>query len=104
MLQNLFLQAQPSPGFDTSWIFLIVIFIVFYFFLIRPQQKKQKEQKKFRENLKKGDQVITIGGVHGTIASVESDDTVMLETDRGQKVKLEKWGIASDATKRTPTK
>lgn len=103
MLQTLFLQA-PAPGFDTSWIFLIVIFIVFYFFLIRPQQKKQKEQKKFRENLKKGDQVITIGGVHGTISSVESDDSVLLELDRGLKVKIEKWGIASEASKKPVSK
>ena len=75
-----------------------------YFFMIRPQQKKQKETKKFIEEIKKGDEVVTIGGIHGKVYSVE-DDTVHLELDKGLKVKLEKSAISLDFSKKSsPTK
>lgn len=77
------------------------IFIVFYFFMIRPQQQKQKEQKKFLENLKKGDKVITIGGAHGTIVSV-GDSTVTVEVDasKGFRIVFEKSAISKDSSAR----
>lgn len=75
-----------------------------YFFMIRPQQKKQKDTKKFIEEIKKGDDVVTIGGLHGKVSSVEGD-VVYLELDRGLKVKVEKSAISADFTKKTtPTK
>jgi len=73
------------------------IIIVFYFFMIRPQQKKQKDQKSFVDNLKKGDNVVTIGGLHGRVASVEGT-TVTLEVDRGVKMTFEKSSISREAT------
>lgn len=75
----------------------VAIIGVFYFFMIRPQQKKQKDQRTFVDNLKKGDSVVTIGGLHGRIASVEGT-TVTLEVDRGVKMTFEKSSISREAT------
>lgn len=70
---------------------------VFYFFMIRPQQKKQKDQKKFLEELKKGDEVVTIGGLHATVISVY-ETTVTLDVDsKGTKMKFEKSSISRKA-------
>jgi preprotein translocase subunit YajC len=72
--------------------------------MIRPQQKKQKETKKFIEEIKKGDDVVTIGGIHGKVYSVDGD-TVLLELDKGLKVKVEKSAISADFSKKSsPTK
>lgn len=102
MLNSIFLQAAPA-GPDYSFLILMaVMFVVLYFFMIRPQQKKQKDAKKFRENLKKGDSVVTIGGVYGTIFSIESDDSIFLEIDKGVKIKVEKWGISAEASGKKP--
>jgi len=67
--------------------------VVFYFFLIRPQQKKQKELKSFRENLKQGDKVVTIGGIHGKI--LEITDTTVLINSEGTKLRFEKSAIST---------
>lgn len=74
---------------------LILVVVVFYFFMIRPQTKKQKELKKFRENLKQGDKVVTIGGIHGKILEV-ADSTVLISSE-GTKLRLEKSAIASSS-------
>ncbi len=72
--------------------------------MIRPQQKKQKETKKFIEEIKKGDDVVTIGGIHGKVYSVDGE-TVLLELDKGLKVKVEKSAISLDFSKKSsPTK
>jgi len=93
MLQIL-LQAPAGGGFSNI-IFIGAIIIVFYFFMVRPQQKKIKDQKKFRESLTKGIQVVTIGGLHGRIVAVE-DTTVVLEVDKGIRLTFEKTAIASE--------
>ena len=74
------------------------IIAVFYFFMIRPQQKKAKEQKKFSEEIKKGDYVVTIGGAHGRVAEIE-DDTVILEVERGGRIKFNKSAISMESSK-----
>ena len=74
-------------------IMLVLMLVVFYFFLIRPQQKKQKELKSFRENLKQGDKVVTIGGIHGKI--LEITDTTVLINSEGTKLRLEKSAIST---------
>lgn len=79
-------------------ILLFGIIIIFYFFMIRPQQKKQKDQKKFIEEIKKGDNVVTIGGIHGKITSIEGD-AVILEVDRGARMKVEKTAISLESSK-----
>jgi len=94
------LQAK---GFDTSLLLTMgAAFIVMYFFMIRPQQKKQKDQKKFTEELKKGDSVITIGGLHGKVHELD-DLTVTLEVDRGTKLKFDRASVSMESTKRIKT-
>jgi preprotein translocase subunit YajC len=92
-------QGQPGGGMGTLIMFGLII-VVFYFFMIRPQQKKAKEAKTFRENIKRGDNVVTIGGLHGKVASVESDDTVILEVDKGIRLKYEKAAISMESSKK----
>ena len=73
---------------------MIVLMIgVFYFFMIRPQMKKQKELKKFREGLKPGDKIVTIGGIHGKILEI-ADSTVLIQSE-GTKLRLEKSAVSS---------
>ena len=79
-------------------IFIGGILLVFYFFMIRPQQKKQKDQKKFIGAMKKGDMVVTLGGIHGKVSAMD-DDTITLEVDRGARIKMEKSSISFEASK-----
>lgn len=103
-MYNILLQAAaPQKGMDyTSLILFGGIIIVFYFFMIRPQQKKAKDQKVFRDSVKKGDAVVTIGGLHGKVSSVENDDTLWIEVDKGFRLKFEKSSISMEATKKQP--
>jgi preprotein translocase subunit YajC len=82
-------------------IMLVLMLVVFYFFLIRPQQKKQKELKAFRENLKQGDKVVTIGGVHGKI--LEITDTTVLVSSEGTKLRFEKSAISTSVAENLDT-
>jgi preprotein translocase subunit YajC len=77
------------------------IFIVFYFFMIRPQQKKAKEAKKFIEELKAGDKIVTIGGAHGTIVTIR-EKTFLVEVDssKGVRIVFEKSAISKDGSSR----
>jgi preprotein translocase subunit YajC len=97
--------AQVPGGSSNSMVWNIVlwvgIFVVFYFFMIRPQQKKQKDQKNFIENLKKGDGVVTIGGLHGKVYALEGT-TVIVEVDKGVKLTFEKTAISREATVKLP--
>ncbi len=86
--------GKGGGGLQTLLMFGL-IFVVFYFFMIRPQVKKQKEQKKFREALKKGDKIVTIGGIHGKIAEIQ-ENTVTIEVEGGNRLKIEKSAIAQE--------
>ena len=81
--------------------FLLIggILVVFYFFMIRPQQKKQKDQKRFTESIKRGDRVVTVGGIHGRVSAIE-DSTVLLEVEKGAKMRLDKTSISLEASKK----
>lgn len=94
------LQAQNSPW--NSMIFMVAIIGIFYFFMIRPQQKKSKDQKKFVEEVKKGDLVVTIGGAHGRVAEIE-DDTFVLEFERGARIRFSKSSVSMDSSKNANT-
>ncbi|MEQ8908867.1 MAG: preprotein translocase subunit YajC [Vicingaceae bacterium] len=94
-LLNVLLMAPSGGGGVMDFLPLVLIVIVFYFFMIRPQMKKQKEQKKFRENLAKGDKVVTIGGLHGKVTEVK-DNTVMIQVANEIQFKVEKSAISSD--------
>jgi preprotein translocase subunit YajC len=101
-LYHILLFAPPSGQEGgasglMSFLPLLLIIVVFYFFFIRPQMRKSKEQKKFRENLKKGDKVITIGGMHGRIAEID-DTTVTLEVGNQVRLTFEKSAIAMDTS------
>lgn len=83
--------AAPNP--IVSLMPIILIFVVFYFLLIRPQQKKEKERQKMLSQLQKNDEVITSGGIHGTIVNVK-DTSVILKVDENVKIEVEKGFIS----------
>jgi preprotein translocase subunit YajC len=99
MIYGILLQAQ-SQGMVPQLLIMVAIIAVFYFFMIRPQQKKAKEQKKFIEEIKVGDKVVTIGGAHGRIAEID-DDTFVLEVERGGRIRFSKSAISQDSSKAT---
>jgi preprotein translocase subunit YajC len=90
-------QGQEGGGGFGSLIFLLLIIVIFYMFFIRPQMKRSKEQKKFRENLKKGDKVITIGGVHGKIVEVQ-ETSFTIEVAENVRLRIEKTAVAMDGS------
>lgn len=95
-LLNILLMAPQGGSGLTSFLPLILIMVVFYFFMIYPQMKKNKNQKKFREALKEGDAVITIGGVHGKVERL-SDTTFILNSE-GTRLKLDRTAISMEAS------
>jgi len=95
----LLLQAGGGSAMTGNLVLIGGIIVIFYFFMIRPQQKKQKDQKKFLDEIKKGDMAVTMGGIHGKIAAIE-DDTVLLDIDKGTKIKIEKSSISLEASKK----
>ena len=101
MLNYTLLEANIAPGIDIKQIVLIASFVlVFYFFMIRPQQKRQKAQRGFLDQIKKGDNVITIGGIHGKIHEIDND-VIILEVDtRGSKITISKSAISIEATRK----
>ncbi len=104
MLEFVLLQAPKEGGSNIgTFVMMGAMAAIFYFFMIRPQQKKAKEAKLFKESMKKGDNVVTIGGMHGKIASIESDDTIIVEVDKGIKLKFEKASISAESTKKVQT-
>lgn len=97
MKMLVFLQAAQvqGGGMGSFVIMMVLIFVVMYFLMIRPQQKKQKELTKFRDSLQKGDKVVTIGGIYGTIAEVK-DKVVLLEIDNNVKIRVDKSSLVKD--------
>jgi preprotein translocase subunit YajC len=94
---TVFLMASPDGGQPNSSFSLIMmgaIILVFWLFMIRPQAKKAKDQKKFIENLQKGDKIVTIAGIHGTINKINEDNTLQLETSPGSYMKIERSAIS----------
>lgn len=91
-------MMDPSgKGGSTSTLILMgMMILVFYFFMIRPQAKKAKDQKKYINDLQKGDKVVTIAGIHGVINKVNDDNTVNLETSPGSYIKIEKSAISME--------
>lgn len=77
------------------WVMLILIIVVMWFFMIRPQRKQQKELQKFRDGLKKGDKVVTIGGIYGTVVEVK-EKTLLIEVDSSVKLKVDKNSVVKD--------
>lgn len=92
------LQAaqQPAAGGGASfWIMILLLFGVMWFFMIRPQRKQQKELEKFRNELKKGDKVVTAGGIYGTVAEIQ-ERSVLIKVDGEVKLRVDKNSIVRD--------
>ena len=88
--------AAPQQGGSMSmWIMLILIFVVMWFFMIRPQRKQQKELNEFRNGLKKGDKVVTVGGIYGEIVEV-NEKTALIRVDGDVKLRVDKQGLVKD--------
>lgn len=98
---SILLQA-PGGGAMEQLLMILMIIVVFYFFMIRPQMKKAKMERAFKDSIKKGDKVVTIGGVHGKVLEVQ-EKTFMIEIDQNVKVKIEKSAISAEATKQYQT-
>lgn len=88
-------QATPKGGMWSSMIWIVALILIFWLFFIRPQSKKAKEQQKFRDELKKGDKVVTIGGFHGKITEVK-ENTVMVSLAPDVVVELEKSALVQN--------
>ena len=96
MIATVLLQA--TGGGLVSFLPMVLIIIVFYFFMIRPQMKKAKDHKKYIEELKKGDKVITSAGIHGRIIDM-NETTFLIEVEGGTKIRFDKSAISLDASK-----
>ncbi len=96
MTNFVFLQQAAQQGNPWSMlIFLGLLFLIMWLFMIRPQAKKQKELQKFRDSLKEGDRVVTIGGIYGKVSQVK-DKTVVLEVAPNIKMTFDKSAILRD--------
>ena len=92
--------AKPQPGFfarNSMWIMLLLIFGVMWLFMIRPQRKQQKEAENFRNSLRKGDKVVTIGGIYGEIVEV-NETTALIKVDGETKLRVSKNALQKDFT------
>ncbi len=90
-------NAQQGGGM-VQLVMMGAIILVFWLFMIRPQAKKAKEQKKFVDDMQKGDKVVTIAGIHGTINKINEDGTLQLEVSPGSYLKIEKSTISMEWT------
>lgn len=89
-------QGGGMGGFQ--FIFLGLMILVFWLFFIRPQAKRAKNQKKFIEDLQRGDKIVTIAGIHGTINKINDDGTLNIEVSPGSYIKIERSAISMDWT------
>ena len=92
MLNFIFLQETAAASGWSSIIMIVALIAIFYFFMIAPQQKKQKKINAFRDSLKKGDKVMTAGGIYGRVREIR-DNVVILEIDNGVSIKIDKASI-----------
>lgn len=98
-LNSILMAANPQQGGGMMQLVLMGgIILVFWLFMIRPQAKKAKDQKKFIENMQKGDKVVTIAGIHGTVNKINEDNTLQLEVNPGSYLKIEKSSISMEWT------
>jgi preprotein translocase subunit YajC len=97
-MNTLSITLQMGGGAMQQILPIALIMIVFYFFMIRPQTKKQKLEREFKDSLKEGERVVTIGGVHGKITSVK-EKTFIIEIAKEVRVEVEKTAISADVTK-----
>ena len=92
------MDPQGKGGSSGTLIMMGLMILVFWLFMIRPQAKKAKKQKEFINNLQKGDKIVTIAGIHGTVNKVNDDATLLLETSPGSYIKIERSAISMEWT------
>ena len=94
----LMLGQGDKGGGGFQFIFIGLMILVFWMFMIRPQAKKAKLQKNFLQNLQKGDKIVTIAGIHGTVNKINDDGTMQLEINPGSYIKIEKSAVSMEWT------
>lgn len=100
---NMLNLTASATGKETGNIWFIVLYLVFivgamYLFMIRPQRKKQKEEKQMRDNLQVGDEIVTIGGIHGRVISIKEDTLVIESVSDHSKLTIARWAMQSNLT------
>ena len=106
MLYTILLQTAGTQPTGSGWMGMLpilLIILIFYFFIMYPQQKKQKKINAFRDSLKNGDKVVTIGGIYGRIREIK-DNTVLLEVADGVRIKFDKSAISMPDANEVNTK
>jgi preprotein translocase subunit YajC len=98
MTHSVMLLQAAGGNNSFSLILLGGMVLVFWLFMIRPQAKKAKLAKQFQENMQKGDKIVTIAGIHGTVNKVNEDGTIMIETSPGSYLRIEKTAISIEWT------
>ena len=94
-------EAVQQPGMGSFWIMMLAMVAVMYFFMWRPESKRRKEMTKFREGLKKGDKVITAGGIYATVREVK-ETTLLIEVDSNVTLRVDKNMVVADASAQQP--
>ena len=89
--------TQGQPNSMMTFLPLIAVFVIFYFFMIRPQMKKQKELNNYRNSLKKGDKIVTTGGIYGKVYEIK-DNYVVMEAGGDVKLKIDKNAVLKDVS------
>ena len=97
-MTHLVVLLQVGGGGSLQLVLLAGMILVFWLFMIRPQAKKAKLAKKFQEDMQKGDKIVTIAGIHGTVNKVNEDGTLNIETSPGSYLKIEKSAISMEWT------
>ncbi len=90
--------GNSGPSLIVMVLIYAVLFGALYFFMIRPQKKKQKEEKKMRENLQVGDEIVTIGGIYGRVISLKEDTFVIESLSDHSKITIARWALQSNLT------
>ena len=102
-LLTILLQQQGQGAGWSSIIMMVALVAIFYFFMIRPQMKRQKELKNFRDSLKKGDKIVTTGGIYGKVLEI-GDYYIIMEVEGQNRLKIDKSAVIKDMTDATPAK
>src|SRR5690348_12931721 len=98
-LATIFLMTANGTGAGGfQFVFIGLMILIFWLFMIRPQAKKQKQQKDFLAKMQKGDKIVTIAGIHGTVNKINDDGTMIIEISPGSYIKIEKSAISMDWT------
>ena len=92
-------EAAPQQGMGSFWVMMLLMIGVMYFFMWRPESKRRKEMAKFRDGLKKGDKIITAGGIYGVVKEVKEGETsILIEVDGNVTLRIDKNMVVADNT------